>query len=85
MYIPIVFSAAGNDSLVVGIDVQEFVYGNNYTEQDIRDYLGVDADVSLEIMYMGFAHSSNSYDNITLDLLADECYTEVEEAFADQC
>ena len=83
LYIPIIFSAVGNDSLVVGIDIQEFVYGNNYTEQDVRDYL--DVDVPLEIMYMGFDHISNSYDNISFDLLADECYPEVEEVFADQC
>ena len=74
LYIPIVFSAVDNDSLVVGIDIQELVNGNNYTEQDVRDYL--DVDVPLEIVYMGFDHISKN-DPITITMIDDDMMMEV--------
>ena len=74
LYIPIVFSAVDNDSLVVGIDIQELVNGNNYTEQDVRDYL--DVDVPLEIVYMGFDHISKN-DPITIMMIDDDMMMEV--------
>ncbi len=85
-YIPIIFSAVDNDTLVVGIDARVLSENITYTEQQIADYIGINA--SIDIKYMSISSDSlriNSNENLHLEFLADICHPIIALDFEDKC
>lgn len=57
--IPIIFSAADDDSLLVGISVQALAQNITYTEAQVQEALGV--DVPIKIKYMTIMYDDDNW------------------------